>query len=98
MTVVEVLPEVASTQAYASLVNFNTATAHKIDSRAAGHYRSYKMTLGATDYKEFEVFGIRYQHHADWREVIIMRSFTAKRLKIISPTRIASDNPASATA
>ena len=30
---------------------------HKIDSRAAGRYLSYKMTLGATDYKNFKFSG-----------------------------------------
>ena len=38
-------------------VNFDIATDHKIDSRAAGRYLSYKMTLGATDYKDFEFSG-----------------------------------------
>jgi len=38
-------------------VTFNIASDHKIDSRAAGRYLSYKMTLGATDYKDFELSG-----------------------------------------
>ena len=46
-----------TTPTYASTVNFNIATDHKIDSRAAGRYLSYKMTLGATDYKDFEFSG-----------------------------------------
>ena len=41
----------------ASAVDFDVATDHKIDSRAAGRYLSYKMTLGATDYKDFEFSG-----------------------------------------
>jgi hypothetical protein len=45
------------TPTYGSTVTFNIATDHKIDSRAAGRYLSYKMTLGATDYKDFELSG-----------------------------------------
>ena len=45
------------TPTYASSVSFNVATDHKIDSRAAGRYLSYKMTLGTTDYKDFEFSG-----------------------------------------
>ena len=51
------LPEVVSSQAYATMVNFNIAADHKIESRAAGRYLSYKTTLGATDYKDFEFSG-----------------------------------------
>ena len=36
---------------------FDISTDHKIDSRASGRYLSYKMTLGATDYKDFEFSG-----------------------------------------
>ena len=46
-----------NTPTYASAVNFDVAADHKIDSRAAGRYLSYKMTLGATDYKDFEFSG-----------------------------------------
>ena len=45
------------TLTYGSTVTFNIATDHKIDSRAAGRYLSYKMTLGTTDYKDFELSG-----------------------------------------
>ncbi len=54
---VEDVVGLVSNQACASTVNFNIATDHKIDSRAAGRYLSYKMTLGATDYKDFEFSG-----------------------------------------
>ena len=43
-----------NTPTYGSAVNFDVAADHKIDSRAAGRYLSYKMTLGASDYKDFE--------------------------------------------
>ena len=46
-----------NTPTYGSAVNFDVAADHKIDSRAAGRYLSYKMTLGATDYKDFEFSG-----------------------------------------
>ena len=46
-----------NTPTYASAVDFDIATDHKIDSRASGRYLSYKMTLGATDYKDFEFSG-----------------------------------------
>ena len=45
------------TPTYGSTVTFNIATDHMIDSRAAGRYLSYKMTLGTTDYKDFELSG-----------------------------------------
>ncbi len=38
----------------------NIAMDHKIHSRAAGRYLSYKMTLGATDYKDFEFSGFDF--------------------------------------
>ena len=38
-------------------VTFDIATDHKIDSRAAGRYLSYKMTLNGDDYKDFEISG-----------------------------------------
>ena len=44
-----------STPTYASAVTFDMATQHKIDSRAAGRYLSYKMTI--TDNKDFEFSG-----------------------------------------
>ena len=43
------------TPTYASAVTFDIATDHKIDSRAAGRYLSYKVTL--TDNKDFEFSG-----------------------------------------
>ena len=46
-----------NTPTFESAVTFNLATDHKIDSRAAGRYLSYKMTLAATDYKDFEFSG-----------------------------------------
>ena len=44
-----------ATPTYASAVTFDMATQHKIDSRAAGRYLSYKMTI--TDNKDFEFTG-----------------------------------------
>ena len=44
-----------STPSYASQVTFNIATDHKIDSRAAGRYLSYRVTLN--DNKDFELSG-----------------------------------------
>jgi hypothetical protein len=44
-----------TTPTYASAVTFDIATDHKIDSRAAGRYLSYRMTL--TDNKDFELSG-----------------------------------------
>lgn len=46
-----------NTPTFESAVTFNLATDHKIDSRAAGRYLSYKMTLAASDYKDFEFSG-----------------------------------------
>ena len=46
-----------NTPTYGSNVTFDIATDHKIDSRAAGRYLSYKMTLNADDYKDFEISG-----------------------------------------
>jgi len=43
------------TPTYASAVTFDISTDHKIDSRAAGRYLSYKVTL--TDNKDFEFSG-----------------------------------------
>lgn len=43
------------TPTYSPSVTFNIATDHKIDSRAAGRYLSYKMTL--TDNKDFDLSG-----------------------------------------
>ena len=51
---VEDVVGLGSNQACASTVNFNIATDHKIDSRAAGYWLSFKMTLAATDNKDFE--------------------------------------------
>ena len=44
-----------ATPTYASSVTFDMATDHKIDSRAAGRYLSYKLTY--TDNKDFEMSG-----------------------------------------
>lgn len=44
-----------ATPTYASAVTFDMASQHKIDSRAAGRYLSYKMTV--TDNKDFEFSG-----------------------------------------
>ena len=44
-----------ATPTYAAAVTFDMATDHKIDSRAAGRYLSYKMTY--TDNKDFELSG-----------------------------------------
>jgi len=44
-----------STPTYSSQVTFDIATDHKIDSRAAGRYLSYRMTLD--DNKDFEISG-----------------------------------------
>ena len=44
-----------ATPTYASSVTFDMATDHKIDSRAAGRYLSYKLTF--TDNKDFEMSG-----------------------------------------
>jgi len=46
-----------NTPTYEGAVTFDISTDHKIDSRAAGRYLSYKMTLGSTDYKDFEFSG-----------------------------------------
>jgi len=46
------------TPAYASTIVFDMATDHKIDSRAAGRYLSYKVTLDSDDYKDFEWSGV----------------------------------------
>ena len=54
---VEDLVGLVSTQAYASTGNFNITTDRNIDSRTDGRYLSYKMTLGATDYKNFDFSG-----------------------------------------
>jgi len=44
-----------STPTYQSAVTFDVSTDHKIDSRAAGRYLSYKVTLN--DNKDFEISG-----------------------------------------
>ena len=45
------------TPTYSSAVTFDVASDHKIDSRAAGRYLSYKMTLASNDYKDFSFSG-----------------------------------------
>jgi hypothetical protein len=42
---------------YGSAVTYDIATDHKIDTRAAGRYLSYKLTLASDDYKDFELSG-----------------------------------------
>jgi hypothetical protein len=46
-----------ATPVYGSPVTYNIPTEHKIDSRAAGRYLSYRMTLADNDYKDFELSG-----------------------------------------
>ena len=45
------------TPTYSSTTTFDVATDHKIDARASGRYLSYKMTLAATDLKDFSFSG-----------------------------------------
>ena len=42
---------------YGNTVTFDTATDYKIDSRAAGRYLSYKVSLADNDYKDFSFSG-----------------------------------------
>lgn len=42
---------------YGNTVSFDTATDYKIDSRAAGRYLSYKVSLADDDYKDFSFSG-----------------------------------------
>jgi len=42
---------------YSTAAVFNTVTDYKLDSRAAGRYLSYKVTLDADDYKDFNFSG-----------------------------------------
>jgi hypothetical protein len=42
---------------YGNTVSFDTATDYKIDSRAAGRYLSYKVSLDDNDYKDFSFSG-----------------------------------------
>ena len=44
-----------ATPVYGTATTFDIATDHKIDSRAAGRYLSYKLTI--TDNKDFELSG-----------------------------------------
>ena len=44
-----------NTPTYSAPVTFDLSTQHKIDSRAAGRYLSYRMTL--TDNKDFDLSG-----------------------------------------
>jgi hypothetical protein len=46
-----------NTPTFESAVTFDISTDHKIDSRAAGRYLSYRMKLAASDYKDFELSG-----------------------------------------
>ena len=47
-----------NTPTYGSTTVFDLASDHKIDSRAAGRYLSYKVTLDTDDYKDFEWSGM----------------------------------------
>ena len=42
---------------YSASATFDISTDYKIDSRAAGRYLSYKMTVAAGDYKDFQFSG-----------------------------------------
>ena len=42
---------------YSASATFDISTDYKIDSRAAGRYLSYKMTVGAGDFKDFQFSG-----------------------------------------
>jgi hypothetical protein len=42
---------------YTASASFDISTDYKIDSRAAGRYLSYKMTVSAGDYKDFQFSG-----------------------------------------
>ena len=46
-----------NTPAYSTTATFNIASDYKVDSRASGRYLSYKFSLGASDYKDFELSG-----------------------------------------
>ena len=46
-----------ATPVYGTPAIYNIPTEHKIDSRAAGRYLSYRMTLADNDYKDFELSG-----------------------------------------
>jgi len=46
-----------NTPTYEAAVAFDTSTDYKIDSRAAGRYLAYKVTLGPTDYKSYDLTG-----------------------------------------
>lgn len=43
---------------YGTAITFNISTDYKIDSRAAGRYLSYKITLEPNDYKDFSFSGM----------------------------------------
>lgn len=46
-----------ATPVYGTPAVYDIPTEHKIDSRAAGRYLSYRMTLADDDYKDFELSG-----------------------------------------
>ena len=46
-----------NTPTYTSTATFDISTNYKVDSRAAGRYLSYKFSLPADDYKDFEISG-----------------------------------------
>lgn len=46
-----------ATPIYGTPAVYDIPTEHKIDSRAAGRYLSYRMTLADNDYKDFELSG-----------------------------------------
>ena len=45
------------TPTYGTAVTFDTSVDYKIDSRAAGRYLSYKVSLADSDYKDFSFSG-----------------------------------------
>lgn len=46
-----------NTPTYSNTATFDIATDYKIDSRAAGRYLSYKISMDADDYKDFQLSG-----------------------------------------
>ena len=46
-----------NTPTYSNTATFDIATDYKIDSRAAGRYLSYKISMASDDYKDFQLSG-----------------------------------------
>ena len=46
-----------NTPTYSTTATFDIARDYKVDSRASGRYLSYKFSLDADDYKDFELSG-----------------------------------------